>query len=255
MSMAAILKSSFIQVTSAHHRVFRLVCGSPPYLYPWHYQWLATRDVNRCVAQVLTRLEGKILDVGCGMQPYRHHLGPSAVYVGLDIVPNRGVDLLLDPGAPFPVGDNEFDAILCTQVLEHVEELDFFLAEVARVLKPGGKLVLSVPFIYHVHGKPHDYRRFSEFGVRAILPNYDVEYLERQGGIGSSMVILFLCWLENQLGATVVGYLIKILLSPALIALSFLMNMIGLLLDKLDTTNTCYGNLFVLARLRLGEDK
>ena len=58
---------------------------------------------------------------------------------------------------------------MCNQVLEHVFNPDDFVREIARVLKPGGALLLTVPFVWNEHEQPYDYARYSSFGLRAFL--------------------------------------------------------------------------------------
>ncbi len=90
------------------------------------------------------RLEGRLLDVGCGTKPYERLFGVSE-YVGLDIDSEgsreRAIADEFYDGKTFPFDDQAFDAVLCNQVLEHVFNPDEFLREIHRVLKPGGKLL------------------------------------------------------------------------------------------------------------------
>jgi SAM-dependent methyltransferase len=68
-----------------------------------------------------------------------------------------------------PVEAERFDMVLCTQVLEHVPNPQVVLAELARVLKPGGTLWLTAPFFYAPHELPHDYYRYTEEGLRRLV--------------------------------------------------------------------------------------
>ncbi|MDO9009754.1 MAG: methyltransferase domain-containing protein, partial [Thiobacillus sp.] len=94
-------------------------------------------------------------------------------YVGLDIdspvARQRGVADVFYSGQDFPFEARSFDAVLCNQVLEHVFNPDEFLAEIERVLRPGGKLLLTVPFVWDEHEQPWDYARYSSFGLKALL--------------------------------------------------------------------------------------
>jgi len=134
--------------------------------------FFARRGLLRELGPLLAELTGEVLDVGCGRKPYRAHV-PAARYVGLDIdTPvTRGLGLadLFYEGRNFPVADASFDGVLCSQVLEHVFEPEVFLAEIHRVLRPGGRLVLAVPFAWDEHEQPQDFARYSSFGLRALL--------------------------------------------------------------------------------------
>ncbi len=98
---------------------------------------------------------------------------PGARYVGMEYDTPRAresfsADVFYD-GRHFPMADASFDAVLCSQVLEHVFTPDEFLCEINRVLRPGGCLVLTVPFVWDEHEQPHDFARYSSYGLRALL--------------------------------------------------------------------------------------
>jgi SAM-dependent methyltransferase len=115
---------------------------------------------------------GRLLDVGCGSKPYRR-LFTVSEYIGLEIdsaeARHRAVAEAYYDGRHFPFEAGRFDTVLCNQVLEHVFEPDHFIAEVQRVLVPGGRLILTVPFVWDEHEQPHDYARYSSFGLRALI--------------------------------------------------------------------------------------
>lgn len=231
-----------------HDRLYGALCGWPPFLRPLHFQWLSIHHLNNELVRVLPGLEGTVLDLGCGLKPYRKLMARAAGYTGADIEPKPGLDVLLVPGGPLPFADASFDVLLCTQVLEHVADLEGLCAEMRRVLRPGGMLVASVPFIYQVHGSPHDYRRFTEYGLTAALTGFQVESLNRQGGIGSSLGILLLNWLDQQLGSNVATWALKIVCLPLWVLFSLAVNLVASVVDRLDTTAVFYHNLLVVAR-------
>jgi SAM-dependent methyltransferase len=113
-----------------------------------------------------------MLDVGCGNKPYRSLFNVTQ-YIGLEIdsptARQRAIADVFYAGGVFPFQSATFDAVLCNQVLEHVFNPDEFLAEINRVLKPGGKLLLTVPFVWDEHEQPWDYARYSSFGLTALL--------------------------------------------------------------------------------------
>ena len=150
---------------------------------------------NLCLAMIRLsgELTGSLLDVGCGAKPYRDLFNPDS-YKGLDIdspiVRERGLADDFYDGSLFPYSNSTFDSILCNQVLEHVFNPVEFLQEVHRVLKPGGKLLLSVPFVWDEHEQPYDYARYSSFGLRALLENGG--FLIRQHmKLGADATVLF----------------------------------------------------------------
>lgn len=127
------------------------------------------------LSALLAQAEGDFLDVGCGAQPYRRLLGQGARYRGIDREDAKGTfgyevpDTTYYSGDRWPVADASLDWVLATEVLEHVEDPAVFLAEAQRCLRPGGRLLLTVPFCARVHYLPHDYRRFTQFGLRREL--------------------------------------------------------------------------------------
>ena len=68
-----------------------------------------------------------------------------------------------------PFGDASFDTVLLLDVLEHIANPESALAEARRALRPGGRLLLTIPFAYPMHDQPHDYQRLTEYGLRELL--------------------------------------------------------------------------------------
>lgn len=134
--------------------------------------YFARRGLWRELAALLPEVDGELLDVGCGRKPYQR-LTRATRYVGLDldtpVSRALGVADVFYAGGALPFPDASFDAVLCSQVLEHVFEPEVFLREIARVLRPDGRLVLTVPFVWDEHEQPRDYARYSSFGLRALL--------------------------------------------------------------------------------------
>lgn len=147
----------------------------------------------------------------------------------------------------FPFDDGAFDVVFATQVVEHVENLPHTLGQIARVCKPGGMIVLSFPFLYNEHGTPYDFQRFTTHGAARLLP-FEIEMLERQGGYGSTVVILTLNWLNDQLNINKFSRLVKAAILPLWLPFSLIMNVLGLLLDRVDSTKKYYNNVFVIFR-------
>jgi SAM-dependent methyltransferase len=94
------------------------------------------------------------------------------------------VDHVCDLTGPLPLADDAFDTVLLSDVLEHIPTPQRLMDEIARVLKPGGKLILNVPFLYWLHETPHDFHRYTEFALRRLAESarLDVVVLEPFGG-------------------------------------------------------------------------
>lgn len=112
----------------------------------------------------------RVIDVGAGDAPYRE-LFADQVYVTLDHAESQHtgrVDIVAGAEA-IPVQDDSFDAVLCTQILEHVPEPLIVLRELHRVLRAGGVIIATVPFVWEEHELPHDYYRYSRAGIDRLL--------------------------------------------------------------------------------------
>jgi ubiquinone/menaquinone biosynthesis C-methylase UbiE len=108
---------------------------------------------------------GRVLDLGCGEQPYREVYGAHAERVVAVDISRRGSEstdaFVRGSAVAIPFADSSFDFVLCSEVLEHVPDPRRAIGEIARVLRPGGRLVLTVPFLYPIHEEPWDFWRFT----------------------------------------------------------------------------------------------
>jgi SAM-dependent methyltransferase len=133
--------------------------------------------------------------VGCGTQQYKKYFKHTE-YTGMEYDSEAGRLLNADAyydGQHFPFVDEEFDSILCTEVLEHVFNPDIFLKEVYRVLKPGGKAFFTTPLLWKEHQKPYDYGRYTSFGIRHIFEVNGFQILEQKKlVVGLRAIILLL---------------------------------------------------------------
>jgi hypothetical protein len=135
--------------------------------------------------------------------------------------------------------------------MEHVSDPDLVVGEIERVLRASGLLIVSVPFIYQLHGAPEDYRRFSGQGVRQLFENScDILEVRQQGGIGSALGTLWLNWIEGATNSVPVTRFAKGVLMPAWVLVCFATNVGARLLDKLDRTRSSYPNVLLIARRR-----
>jgi SAM-dependent methyltransferase len=112
---------------------------------------------------------GVLLDIGAGVSPYKSILLSLADhYFSLDTsVRSTHLDCL-GHVEHLPFGDEVADTVLCTQVLEHVPHPQIALKEMWRVLKKGGKIIVTAPHLSRIHEAPHDYFRFTEYGLRLL---------------------------------------------------------------------------------------
>jgi SAM-dependent methyltransferase len=138
-----------------------------------HHHFIVLSLMNRWLEDVAApAASGVLLDYGCGGQPYRELFARYVTrYLGADISPAAGVspDIVVRPGERLPLADESIDTVLSTQVLEHVREPEGYIQECRRVLKSGGKLIITVPMQWRHHEHPYDFRRFTRFGLESSL--------------------------------------------------------------------------------------
>ncbi|MEY4575711.1 MAG: hypothetical protein RL701_414 [Pseudomonadota bacterium] len=142
-----------------------------PHLPSWRQPlYLHLRPLWLALQRTLASCEGRVLDIGCGLQPYRQFLNASRTeYVGLDREGPLSQPTVVGSAEDLPFDDQSFDVVISTQVLEHVQEPRVALHEAVRVLRPGGRLLLTVPGVWPTHEAPHDYWRFTRHGLLHLL--------------------------------------------------------------------------------------
>lgn len=150
--------------------------------------FIVRRGLYLAVKRQAVKAYGRLLDFGAGAAPYRH-LFDVEQYITLDIdvsghpAENKVADFYYD-GHTLPFEDNHFDFIFATEVFEHIFNLDEILAELVRVLKPGGHILITTPFVWDEHERPYDFARYTSFGLRHILEGngFEIEALEKTSG-------------------------------------------------------------------------
>lgn len=136
---------------------------------PLHPQWLLGSP-DKFVDWITPHLKGVVVDVGCGNRWLQRHVGRDDTYFGLDSI-ETGRELYgarpdVHADAAFlPLSTGSVDCLALLDVLEHLERPRRALKEAARVLRPGGRLVLSVPFLYPIHDAPFDFQRYTMHGL------------------------------------------------------------------------------------------
>lgn len=136
---------------------------------------------------IASHCRGVVLDAGAGRLAWRKLLSDGVTrYLSTDYAANHpDLSFVCDLTKNIPLADDSVDTVFCCSVLEHVEDPFLAVAEIARVLRPGGALILSVPFRYYVHGAPVDYFRFTRYGMEMMAQRagLSVERAESNGGL------------------------------------------------------------------------
>lgn len=159
------------------------------FLNPFYF---ARKGLAKHISDLAGRIVGKTLDVGCGNKPYAY-LYRSDEYIGLEIdsMANRQAkkaDYFYD-GNKFPFTDESFDSVVANEVFEHVFNPDQFLNEVARVLRPKGMVLMTLPFVWDEHEQPYDFARYSSFGIKSLLQRHGFEVVEQRKSTDDIRVI------------------------------------------------------------------
>ena len=190
---------------------------------------LATMPIITFLDKYSNKCHGKLVDIGCGRKPYINYFANIDEYVGMDLTSSEA-DIIADAKA-LPIESNSVDAVLCNQVIEHDEEPVKIIAEIRRILKKDGILILSAPQMGRLHGEPDDYYRFTKWGLNYLLEKngMKIEVIEPHGGIFRAI--------GSHLNFFIIEYfgknkLRRYLLRHTIIALN---NLIFAFLDKLPT--------------------
>ena len=160
--------------------------------------------IFRDAKKFLPSLTGKVLDIGCGQSPYRFLLNPSTTqYHGIDIADAEKFDYSNQEITPFngkdiPFESESFDAIICTEVLEHVFHHAHLVTEMHRVLKHGGTGLITIPWSARYHYIPYDYFRYTPSGLTLIFEKFSSATITPRGSdisvIANKLIVL---WARN----------------------------------------------------------
>lgn len=183
---------------------------NPTKYVPAKNGWTASRNISevarsdRFIADIQCKAyerlirkhaRGRLLDLGCGKVPlygiYRAHVTDCICVDWPDTPhPSPHIDIEADLNGPLPFEDGRFDTILITDVLEHIAKPDVLWSEMARILAPGGSIILTAPFLYGIHEAPHDYARYTEFALRRFCEENGLNVVELEAYGGSPEVLL-----------------------------------------------------------------
>lgn len=153
-------------------------------------------SIDKQLRAFVPDIKGEVYDLGCGNMHYKGFIESlNAHYVGVDwnnslhsaVLP----DLLCDLNSKFSIETNAADTILCISVLEHLKNPEAFLKEVRRIVKSEGTVFFQVPFMWHVHEAPHDYRRFTKYALNNMFVDagFNNILIVEQSGLGLSIAL------------------------------------------------------------------
>jgi SAM-dependent methyltransferase len=151
--------------------------------YAHHIRELPAR-LEQLAADLRVPPGGRVLDYGSADAPYRRFFADDVDFVTADLPGNPTVGVTLGADGRVPVADASFDAVLSTQVLEHVADPRLHLDECFRVLRPGGRLLLSTHGTWIWHPDPVDLWRWTSEGLQHQVRAAGFEVVRFEGIVG-----------------------------------------------------------------------
>lgn len=144
------------------------------------YFVFGNRRHNKDFKDFARSLNGKkILEIGSGEdRSAKGFFNSSNEFVQSDIVPDYKHRIIDVTKMDYK---NEFDVVLCSNVLEHVFDFKRAIKNIHNALKPGGVLIVGSPAFYPLHNEPEDYWRFTEYGIRRLLADFSKVSIKRTG--------------------------------------------------------------------------
>ena len=198
------------------------------------HNWLIYKIGDKFINQHQNLYQGILVDLGCGEASYKQYfLQTASQYIGVDWSETQHhshADVVSDLNKKVELESDTADTVVSFAVLEHLSEPQVFLNEAHRILKNGGHIILQVPWQWHEHEAPHDYFRYSQYGLRHLLTKagFSEINISAQAGIFTT-----LCVKTNYFFVRAIHKLPKYLMYP-----------LALLCLPIWTINQCLAPLF-----------
>ncbi|MEH6649464.1 MAG: methyltransferase domain-containing protein [Motiliproteus sp.] len=161
------------------------------------YNWLAYQISDHFLEKFISHYRGNLYDLGAGESPYKDFfLQHADKYIGVDWVGSfhdTNADIVADLNKPLPIEQQVADTVVSLSVMEHLYEPQTMLNEAFRILKPGGRMVLQVPWQWWIHEAPYDYFRYTPYGLKYLFGKagfVDIE-VEPQSGFFTMWLLKF----------------------------------------------------------------
>ncbi|MDQ1327233.1 MAG: hypothetical protein QG641_513 [Candidatus Poribacteria bacterium] len=208
------------------------------------YLYIIKKLERNAIREYGPKLDGFLLDLGCGCGVYKKYFSYKK-YVGLDV----NIELrpsILGNAMALPFCNSVFDSVICTEVLEHLNEPEMCLEELYRVMKSDGVGFITVPMSWNLHYEPNDYFRFTKYGICYLLEKHGFQVIEvkRIGGlfslIGSRFVdiVSLVIWRKLKKIERIIPYKIRHLIVLCFsIPVSIVFYISSLLLDRINSSD------------------
>jgi SAM-dependent methyltransferase len=218
-----------------------------------HY--VVRKSILHLLKENLNRFKGDVIDLGCGIMPYKQLiLSENKVksYIGIDLKVNPEQNVYPDicwDGKTIPVESESIDAVLLTEVIEHLKNPAEVLLEVKRILKKDGIIIGSTPFFWPLHEVPNDNQRFSPYGLEHLLQQegFSSITITAAGGWNVSMAQFLSTYIQFGVSSPLIKKIYKALFYFPIIWLSSSMKTITAFENKLMI------NLLFFTAIKKGE--
>ena len=195
--------------------------------------YIVRRGLYKAILDLSPAVGGNVLDFGCGTKPYESLFSNATHYTGVDIEvsghnhADSKVDVFYD-GKTLPFIDGNFDSVVSFEVFEHLFNIDEVLAEVSRVLKPGGRLLVTIPFAWEEHEILYDFARYTSYGIEHVLRQAGFDVVRT---VKSTTSVLAICQLFIAYLAKYVSPQLRIPAIAFQLFIIFPLNIISLLIN------------------------
>lgn len=195
-------------------------------------------------------LSGTMLDFGCGKRPYKHLFNVQN-YIGVDLDEsghdhkNEHIDVYYD-GKKIPFDNDHFDSVFSSEVFEHIFNLGEILDELYRVTKPGGHMLITLPFVWDEHEIPYDFARYTSFGIEHLLTKagFKIIHSTKTTNYVETIFQMWNAYVNQHILPS--NQILKILFNPVLIAP---ITILGIALAKiLPKNDKFYHNNVIVCR-------
>ena len=242
-------------MTSLYNKIKKVLRREPFITNPFSIivspYYIIRNGLFKNILAMSKEISGKVLDFGCGSKPYESLFLKAENYIGVDIEEsghnhnNSKVDSFYD-GKKLNFDDNYFDSAVCLEVFEHIFNLDEVLLEIKRVVKPQGKILVSIPFAWDEHEKPYDFARYTSFGIKHIIEKngFEIIYLKKTTTYFLAVCQILIAYIYQHVFPK--NNIINLILQLIII---FPLNVFSLILNLILPKNyNYYSNILILAK-------
>lgn len=248
-----------------YQKVCNLILGVHPKNTIFSFNYHNVTHINSFLLKIKKNLSGSeyiVADIGAGRSPYYDYFSENVSrYIAIDVSESlpknetRRIEQIPGFAENIPLRDSTADIVLCNQVLEHVVDPLMTVSELYRILKSGGKCVGSVPHVCPVHLEPHDFRRYTDLGLKQLLEDAGFSDINVEGNSGVYSTAVLMIAMDWMLTYRKEGEPQEFSTSKALLLSPIvgLMNVTGMILDKiLGNKHRTPANLCWIATKPLG---